>query len=166
MENNHLHFERVGAKGALLDEYERAVKELKEFITTFSDQELVRILDAKTDDEDCRSIQSILTHVVCSGIGYIIYIRNAQGEQLPFVEKEQLSSIGEYQLALQQMFSYAEQLFIDYPDLVIETFEHTEKINVSWGQQYDVEQMFEHAIVHILRHRRQLEGFKKLLILA
>ena len=28
------------------------------------------------------------------------------------------------------------------------------------GQSYDAEQLLEHAIVHILRHRRQIEKFK------
>jgi len=30
-----------------------------------------------------------------------------------------------------------------------------------WGVTYDAEQMLEHAIVHILRHRRQIEIFLK-----
>ena len=33
------------------------------------------------------------------------------------------------------------------------------KMLVSWGQLYDIEQLMEHAIVHILRHRRQVERF-------
>ena len=32
-------------------------------------------------------------------------------------------------------------------------------MTVKWRQQYDVEQLFEHAIVHVLRHRRQIERF-------
>jgi hypothetical protein len=31
----------------------------------------------------------------------------------------------------------------------------------SWGQLYDIEQLMEHAIVHVLRHRRQIEQYKK-----
>ena len=33
------------------------------------------------------------------------------------------------------------------------------KMRVRWGPVYDLEQMLEHAIVHILRHRRQIERF-------
>lgn len=40
----------------------------------------------------------------------------------------------------------------------MEEFDQTKKINTKWGQQYDVEQMLEHAIVHILRHRRQIKN--------
>jgi hypothetical protein len=33
------------------------------------------------------------------------------------------------------------------------------RIDSRWGQKYDIEQLLEHAIVHILRHRRQLDKF-------
>ena len=32
-----------------------------------------------------------------------------------------------------------------------------------WSGRYDVEQLMQHAIVHVLRHRRQIERFKMLL---
>ncbi len=31
------------------------------------------------------------------------------------------------------------------------------KVTTRWQTEYDIEQMLEHAIVHILRHRRQVE---------
>jgi hypothetical protein len=34
-----------------------------------------------------------------------------------------------------------------------------QKVLVRWGQRYDIEQLFEHAIVHVLRHKRQIERF-------
>jgi hypothetical protein len=33
------------------------------------------------------------------------------------------------------------------------------EIQAPWGPVYDLEQMLEHAIVHVLRHRRQIERF-------
>lgn len=33
------------------------------------------------------------------------------------------------------------------------------KFNTRWKVTYDFEQLMEHAIVHILRHRRQVENF-------
>jgi hypothetical protein len=57
------------------------------------------------------------------------------------------------------MFAYNSQLFDDYPNIALETYNDAGKIHVTWGQSYDVEQLFEHAIVHILRHRRQIERF-------
>lgn len=34
-------------------------------------------------------------------------------------------------------------------------------INTGWGKIYDLEQLLEHAIVHILRHERQIKRFIK-----
>jgi uncharacterized damage-inducible protein DinB len=148
-----------GAIGAILDEYERAIEELISVLKTVSTSELVAIVDRETKDEDCRSIQTILTHVVRSGYGYAIYVRQHEGEKIGFMEGKSLKSIEEYTEALLQMFAYNAQLFEDYPNLVFEELDNDKKILTRWGQLFDVEQLFEHAIVHILRHRRQIERF-------
>jgi len=149
-----------GAIGALLDEYEKSIKELKVVINGISNNDLVEIVDSKTDDEDCKSIQTILTHVVRAGYGYVIEVRKYLGEEMEYTNEELLDSIDEYNLALDKMFAYNEKLFEDYPAIKLEENETNKKILVKWGQYYDVEQLFEHAIVHILRHRRQIERFK------
>jgi uncharacterized damage-inducible protein DinB len=148
-----------GAIGALLDEYERAIKDLKYVLKTVTPTELITVVDSQTIDEDCRSIQTILTHIVRSGYGYAIYVQKQQGEQLAFLNSVYLDSINDYVSAIDKMFDYNVQLFEDYPDLIVEEFDNSKKIFVSWGQLYDIEQLFEHAIVHILRHRRQIERF-------
>lgn len=152
-------FRDNGAIGALLDEYEKAIIELKEVITPITNEALITIVDHDTKDPDCRSIQSILSHVVGSGYTYVIEIRKWLGEELPYKEKELLNSVEAYQSALDKMFAYNEQLFQDYPNLKLEEFSGEKKMTVRWGQKYDPEQILEHAIVHILRHRRQIERF-------
>lgn len=148
------------AIGALLDEYEKSIKELKVVINGISNNDLVEIVDAKTEDEDCKSIQTILTHVVRAGYTYAIEVRKWLGEEMEYTNKELLDSIDEYNMALDKMFAYNEKLFEDYPAIKLEEYETSKKMRVKWGQHYDVEQLFEHAIVHILRHRRQIERFK------
>jgi len=148
-----------GAIGALLDEYERALSELIQVISDVSEEELTTIVDTKTKDPDCVSIQTILSHVVSSGYNYAIVIRKYLDEELEYSPKVKLISIGAYIEALNKMFAYNEQLFNDYPNIKLEQFDTEKKILVRWGQLYDVEQLFEHAIVHILRHRRQIERF-------
>ena len=150
-----------GAVGALLDEYEKALSELKVTIAGLSEQELAQIRDTRTEDPDCVSIQTILAHVVASGYNYAVAVRKWSGEQLDYREKDRLSSAAAFQSALDGMFAYNVQLFEDYPSIPLEEFDTAKKIHVRWGQTYDVEQLFEHAIVHILRHRRQIERFLK-----
>ncbi len=148
-----------GAIGALLDEYEKAILELQASIKHISPDELTTIVDKETEDMDCRSIQTILTHVVRAGYGYVIAIRKWKGEDIDFIARKKLATIAAYQEALQQMFQFNEQLFMDYPNLKIKEHDNTKKMLTSWGQSFDAEQIIEHAIVHILRHRRQIERF-------
>ena len=148
-----------GAIGALLDEYERALEELVTLLKGVSTDQLVKIVDTQSQDEDCRSIQTILTHVVQSGYTYVVEIRKWLGEDAAYREKVIHATVEAYVQALGQMFAFNEQLFLDHPKIVLETYAVEGKIKVRWGQFYDVEQLFEHAIVHILRHRRQIERF-------
>ncbi len=152
-------FRQNGAIGALLDEYERAVKDLKAEISLLTPEELTEIVDKQTNDPDCQSIQTILTHVVRSGYGYIVYMRKHLGEELNFFERKSFDSVVLYQNALTEMFRYNEQFFEDYPDIALEELDNTKKLVTRWGQVFDVEQLMEHAIVHVLRHRRQIEKF-------
>ena len=152
-------YRKNGAAGALLDEYEKALTELIDLLDGVEDHELSIIVDDVTKDLDCKSIQTVLTHVISAGYNYIVEIRRSLGEEIPFRDKQKHDTVRDYQSELKQMFSYNEKLFEDYPDLVLEETDPTKKMTVRWGQQYDVEQLLEHAIVHILRHRRQLEKF-------
>jgi len=148
-----------GAIGALLDEYEKSIQELVVLIKPLSENTLTKIVDAETDDEDCHSIQTILSHVVSSGYYYVATIRHDQGESLVLRNKELLNSTSEYTHALKQLMEYTEQVFIDYPDLELEVKAEQDKMLTRSNQRYNVEQLMEHAIVHILRHRRQIERF-------
>jgi hypothetical protein len=148
-----------GAIGALLDEYEKALVELKSVITDLTHEDLITIVDNETKDPDCKSIQTILTHVIRAGYCYVIEIRNSLGEQVDFIERKTFDTAAQYKVELSKMFKYNEALFEEYPNLNLEEFDPKKKIVVKWGQYYDVDQLFEHAIVHILRHRRQIERF-------
>ena len=82
------------------------------------------------------------------------------GEDIEYQNNITLNSINEYKNALKKMFKFNEELFNDYPNLELYEYNPNNKIHVRWGQKYDIDQLFEHAIIHILRHRRQIEKFK------
>ena len=66
----------------MLDEYERAIAELKLVITDITDDDLVKIVDPDTASARFRSIQTILTHVVSAGYIYATSIRNLKDYNL------------------------------------------------------------------------------------
>ncbi len=101
-----------------------------------------------------------MTHIVQSGYTYVVEARRWLGEETQYKEKVFLGSINEYIITLKKMFKFNEQFFEDYPKLILWEYDLNKKIHARWGQRYDIEQLFEHAIVHILRHRRQIEKLK------
>jgi hypothetical protein len=151
---------RPGAVGALLDEYERVIKELQHVIADMTDTELARIVDTTTTDDNCRSVQTILSHVVNSAHSYAIYVLHAYGYQMVRPEKRYHPSAAMYITDLTAAFQFTEMVFRDIKDTELEQPDNDKKIMTRWGQVYDIEQLMEHAIVHIMRHRRQIEKFR------
>ncbi|MCC9018996.1 DinB family protein [Flavobacterium lipolyticum] len=151
---------RQGAVGALLDIYEQAITDLQDIIKTIPDNVLTHIIDEKTTDEDCKSIQNILSHVVSSGYSYAISIHNLKGYNMQRPDKIFHVTIAEYLKDLMNVFIFTENVFREIKDNELEQFDDSLKIKTGWGQLYDIEQLTEHAIVHILRHKRQIEKIK------
>ncbi|RTY89853.1 DinB family protein [Flavobacterium sp. GT3R68] len=145
---------------ALLSEYKKAILELQHAIQNISVEDLTFIVDTKTDNPDCQSIQTVLSHVVRSGYSYCVYIRNLRNENVLCPEKTNRGSISEYLTDLNNVLKFTHETFHTISDKELERFKESEKIKTSWEQVYDIEQMMEHAIVHVLRHRLQIENFK------
>lgn len=148
---------RQGAVGALMDEYERAAAELLTILNGITDEEYERIRDTKTQDEDCRSIQTIMTHVIRAGYGYAGYMRTAWGKE-PVVKWSETISRSQVPGEVRKMLDYTIETLDSKWDMS-EKEASEMKMTVRWGPVFDFEQLFEHAIVHVLRHRRQVDRF-------
>jgi uncharacterized damage-inducible protein DinB len=150
---------RKGAIGALMDEYERAALELKALVASVDEEDYTRIADAETQDADCHSIRTIMNHVIHAGYGYANGIRRkiplpheplgTERRQIPQTEiGDEIDKVLAYTAeTLDGMWemSYAEQ-----DAFIIERKD---------GFSENIEQLLEHAVVHVLRHRRQIEKF-------
>ena len=148
---------RPGAMGALMDEYERALSDLSRLLGTLTQGQFEALRDRDTTDEDCRSIRTVITHVVRSGYGYVNYMRSALG--LDFQRPEfAIDTPGDGLQNLAAMAASTAETFTGKWDLPEAAIEST-RIQSRWGPVFNLEQMFEHAIVHVLRHRRQIERF-------
>jgi len=152
---------REGPVGALMDEYERAVEEYMRMLNSISVDDFGKILDQCTEDPDCKSVQTITNHVVRAGYGYATYIRKQFNE--PFLERRETYDVADATKScheLDKMMIYTNETLnnkwnLSFDEVASNTFKTT------WGQTYDVEQLLEHAIVHVLRHRRQIEKLRK-----
>ena len=148
---------RNGAIGALMDEYERAASELKILLDKILPEDFVKIVDPDTKDEDCRSVQTIMNHVVRAGYGYSNYLRKEFGinSDNPVY---QINNAPEAISHFERMLEYTVQTLEGKWEMPEEEITNT-KIITRWGATLDMETLLEHAIVHILRHRRQIERF-------
>ena len=153
--------QRQGAVGALLDIYEQAIAALKKVIEDIPDHALTLITDPQTTDENCRSIQTILSHVVHAGYGYATSIHQLKNQNIKRPDKTFHTTIREYLDDLNDVFNYTENVFKQLKNDELEQLDNALKIKTGWGQLYDTEQLAEHAIVHIFRHKRQIENIKQ-----
>ena len=150
---------RRGAIGALMDEYERAAFELKKLVTSIGEEDYTRIADAETQDADCHSIQTMMNHVVHAGYGYANAIRRKF--EIPH------TPLGDERPQISQ---------VDIGNEIDKVLEYTiETLDGKWEMSYEemnatfiedranfrenIEQLLEHAVMHILRHRRQADKF-------
>lgn len=150
---------RDGAKGALLDEYEKAITDLNSVINEIGMEDLIIVIDPVTKDPNCKSVQTILSHVVRSGFNYAVSIRQLKDKNIAFRDLTYHISVDDYQKDLLELFEYTVETFNVITNEELEEFDNSKKIISRWGQIYDIEQLTEHAIVHLLRHRRQIERF-------
>jgi hypothetical protein len=145
---------RPGAIGALMDEYERVALELKNLLLTITQEEFIKILDPYSTDEDCRSIQSIMKHVVRAGYRYEAqickFLKNPSSDRT-FHIYNLVHAVEE----LDKMIEVTSKTVAVHFKMTHEEIEATCQ-DTRWGK-YNIEMMFEHAIVHIMRHRRQIE---------
>lgn len=150
-----------GGLGAILDELKRASEELIRILTAVSNEEFVRIIDNKTDDEDCRSIQTICRHVIRSGYGYANYILTALTipTNSPNVNDLQIQTADYASKEIREMVKYNIHNLYGLNRDEIEANMSSIRFTTRWNEDYGFEQILEHAIVHILRHRRQVEKF-------
>ncbi len=150
---------RKGAVGALMDEYERAAIELKSLVENIGETDYERTADVETKDADCHSIQTMMNHVVHSVYGYANAIRRKIS--MPFEplgdERKQISQreIGD---EIDKVLAYTAETLDGMWEM---NYSELDKLVIERKTDFseNLEQLLEHAVLHVLRHRRQVEKF-------
>lgn len=145
---------RKGGLGALQDEYERAATDLFSLLESMNDQEYVK--EHSEESEELRSIQKIMFHVVGSAYGYANKIRKTIGVSVTVERPKEVMDRKRVIAALHEALNYSVDTF-EGKWLMTDEELDSMKMKTPWNVEYSLEQMMEHAIVHILRHRRQIE---------
>ena len=144
----------MGSAGrrALVDELERAFLEFSEVV-----REIPReVYDAEVPGEE-GSVREILRHVVECGYGHVAYVAQHCGGQTAsrrFESPVRLDDAETWTAALLDVIRHAREALANVEDAWLER-----RFKSRWGQDYDGEQMLEHATCHPGRHSRQLQKF-------
>jgi hypothetical protein len=159
MQQGHVFLNRPGEPGpfgALMDEYARAAEDFCRVIETVPGESFLR--EVPSEDPDTASLRAVCRHAVAAAHRYADYIRQARG--VPFIDRfelppERIESPAAVRPGLVEMLHYTETSLAGW----YEDPAPAEKVTftVRWGPVYDPEMILEHAIVHLLRHRRQVE---------
>ena len=146
-----------GAFGALLDETARAAEDFCRVVERFDAARFVA--ERPGADPNTVSPRAICVHVCGAAHRYADYVRKAMGR--PYVERFELdpariAAPADVRGVLAEMLQYTEETFEGEWAMTEERCRALE-FTVRWGPRYDPEMILEHAVCHLLRHRRQLE---------
>ena len=148
---------RSGAFGALMDEYARAAEDFCRVVENFDPARFAA--KRASSNPNTVSPHAICVHVCGAAHRYAHYIRKARG--VDFVERYEMdpSLLGSPQ-DLRELLAAAIVLTEATVEPLLRASEEDVQelsFSVRWGPRYDPEMMMEHAVCHLLRHRRQLE---------
>jgi hypothetical protein len=146
-----------GSLRAVLDEYARAIRDLEAVVRSIPSDRYSAV--SAPNDKDYPDIATIMMHVIGAAHVYVDYIDDA----LSGTSRGRRKRTNYYNSPRIAMATVWEA-FGRMVDVLGRVRTYTEdemsrvKFVTRWNQLYDLEQMLEHAIVHILRHRRQIEN--------
>lgn len=152
---------RPGPWGGVMDEYARAAAELCDLVESIPVDRFLE--ERESPDPDTTSIRAIATHCINAAYGYSNAIRRARRAEIDTsgrIERSELTSPLQVRGHLRAAVRHTEETLVPLADADAETIIGL-SFQSGWGQTYDPESILEHGIVHLLRHRRQIERWGK-----
>ena len=150
---------RTRAALALAEENETARRALYTLLPRFSPETLAT---GNVETED--NVRGILCHVTFAIYSYSCWMRRVRGLLDPAVEQKEKAAFLDRVRSLTSATEFDEasrwasaHYYETLADVKKDELEQEHKSN--WGETISIELMMEHALVHLLRHRRQLQIF-------
>jgi len=150
-----------GMFGALMDEYARAAEDFCRAVERLPAGALD--WERPSNDPDTASVRFLCAHVCGAARRYADYILAARGRQHDSIfvfAPAELVTPADVRVKLAEMLRYTERAIAGL-EKATEAEIMALSFQVRWGPTYDPEMILEHGIVHLLRHRRQLERWPR-----
>jgi hypothetical protein len=147
--------------GALLDEYARAAEDFCRVVEALPPERFGA--ERPSPDPSTVSQRAVCAHVCGAARRYADYIRKARGlpyEEAARVGLEHVPAPSTVRPLLVEALRYTEGAVEGLHDWTEEQLGQL-TFTVRWGPRYDPDMILEHAVCHLLRHRRQLERWNR-----
>jgi len=142
---------KISIAEALLHEYKISIELLKNTLGKVRNEQLKEVVFTEPDDKEFESIQSIVSHVIFWGYYYIRMIEMDKGlSDSKWNKRVSFDTIPECVKEIDNIYKTSHDFIIKLTDK--EILEGNPKF-------CDIEGLIEHAIVHVYRHKSQIERF-------
>lgn len=143
---------RYGGARALVTLHER---EMRQFVETWKRAQAMDVALPETDDPDYASLETLLWHVLACAGSYMIWICRVLELPTPGIRqapaKEEIAAEAE---------AFLEHVLERWRTPLAEVSEdacYQPEYPSNWETRYCIDAMLEHAVMHPIRHRYQLE---------
>ncbi|MEW5701094.1 MAG: hypothetical protein AB1792_02530 [Candidatus Zixiibacteriota bacterium] len=145
-----------GPLQALIDEYARAMAEWADVLNGVTPQQYIATMSLS--DANSPNLQAIGRHVAGAAHSYVDHIEDALGG-VDRGRRKHECDCDTPASTIRSAWEGFDRMVVLLSRVRRFTDDDMEKVQfvARWGEHYNMSQMLEHAIVHILRHRRQIE---------
>ncbi len=143
---------RYGGARAMVILHDR---EMRDFLETWRAAQAATLELPETDDPDYASLETLLRHVLGCAAGYLVWIC----EQLELPDPE-VRPVPEVDVVEEQAEGYLDHVLRKWREPLAGVPEerfYEPDYESRWGPRYCIDAMLEHAVMHPIRHRFQLE---------
>ncbi len=130
-------------------------RELRRFVDVWRRADAAELALPETDDPSYASRETLLVHVAACAAGYLVWIQEQRGLAPPDLDRRpDPEGFG------RRVDGYVDEVLaawdVHLRDLT-EADSDRPAYETRWGVPYCIDAMLEHAVMHPLRHRHQLE---------
>ena len=131
-------------------------RHLRSLVQTWREAKKLNLALPATDDEDYKSLDTLLKHILRAARGYMTWMCDKLDLPDPEINKapepmDIESTVDEYVTHL------LEKWRLHLAEIPEDKF-HTQTYTSRWGTDYCIDAMLEHAVMHPIRHEFQLKN--------
>ncbi|MEZ4630683.1 MAG: hypothetical protein R2880_08245 [Deinococcales bacterium] len=133
-------------------------QQMRQCLQVWHKAKAAQVILPETDDSDYESLEHLLRHILGAARGYMLWM--CKHLQLSDPEIQPPPSLEEIEQAADGYLAHLLERW-RLPLAQLEAKRFGEEYLSNWGMSYSIDAMLEHAVMHPIRHKFQLEELLK-----